>query len=176
MTAALRPTTREPAYRWGGLALLLATAAILAALGFEYIGGYSPCPLCLEQRTAYYVGIPLAFLGLVLLAAGRDGVAALAFLLLALGFLYNAGLGVYHAGAEWKFWQGPQSCGGTLAPLSSGSGSGVLAELGRTRVLRCDEAPWRFAGLSFAGWNVVISVILLFAGLQAAFAARARRS
>jgi disulfide bond formation protein DsbB len=26
--------------------------------------------------------------------------------------------------------------------------------------VRCDEAPWRFLGLSFAGWNMVVSVAL----------------
>ena len=26
--------------------------------------------------------------------------------------LYGAGLGVYHAGAEWGFWPGPTDCGG----------------------------------------------------------------
>jgi disulfide bond formation protein DsbB len=27
-------------------------------------------------------------------------------------------------------------------------------------VIRCDEAPWHFLGLSFAGWNAVASFVL----------------
>ena len=29
-----------------------------------------------------------------------------------------------------------------------------------TRVVRCDEAAWRFLGLSLAGYNVLISLAL----------------
>jgi disulfide bond formation protein DsbB len=42
-----------------------------------------------------------------------------------------------------------------------------------TRVIRCDEAPWTFLGLSFAGWNVVISLLIAIAALQAALAGSA---
>ena len=35
----------------------IATATILAAHAFERIGGYAPCPLCLEERYAYYFGV-----------------------------------------------------------------------------------------------------------------------
>ena len=38
---------RSAAYRYGGTALFLAAAVILTALGFEYLAGYAPCPLCL---------------------------------------------------------------------------------------------------------------------------------
>ena len=84
-----------------------AAAVILTALAFEYIGGYMPCPLCLQQRYAYYVGIPLLFIGLVLIGADRPRAAALVFAVVAIAFLGNAGLGVYQAGAEWKLWPGP---------------------------------------------------------------------
>jgi disulfide bond formation protein DsbB len=46
-----------------GAALAIAavgTATILGAYYFEYVLHYQPCPLCLEQRIPYYVGIPLA--------------------------------------------------------------------------------------------------------------------
>jgi disulfide bond formation protein DsbB len=169
-----RPKVGDAAYRWGAGLMFVATAAIAAALAFQYIGGYQPCPLCLEQRTAYYVGIPAAFLALVLLSAGKPRIAAFVLFAVALAFLYNAGLGVYHAGAEWKFWDGPQTCsaGGALAPLG-GKAGGLLGNLD-VKVQRCDEAAWRFAGLSFAGWNVVISLALMLAGLKAAFAAADR--
>lgn len=152
------------AYRVGGTVFLVAAATILAALGFEYLGGYVPCPLCLEQRTAYYVGVPLLFGALVLLSSHMNRAAALVFFLVALGFLMNAGLGVYQSGAEWKFWPGPDTCG-TVQDISSG---GLLNDLSNgVNVIRCDEASWRFLGLSFAGWNAVIS-ILLFAGASKA--------
>jgi disulfide bond formation protein DsbB len=122
--------------------------------------------LCLQQRFAYYAALPLLFVALVLLSAGQARPAALLFVLVSLAFLANAGLGVYHAGAEWKFWLGPQSCAGAkeLAPTAGG----LLDSLPRTKVIRCDEAAWRFAGLSFAGWNVVVSLALFAISSRAA--------
>jgi disulfide bond formation protein DsbB len=163
---------KVPAYRVGGATLFLAAAVILAALAFERFGGYVACPLCLQQRYAYYAGVPALFLALVLLSTGYARVAAAVFLLVAAAFLANAGLGTYHAGAEWKFWAGPDTCGGAPQPLSKGGG--LLKDLATTRVIRCDEAPWHFLGLSFAGWNVVASVLLAIGSVSAA--AKAWRS
>jgi disulfide bond formation protein DsbB len=158
--------------------LLMATAVILAALGFEHLGGYKPCPLCLQQRYAYYGGIPVLFGALVLASAERTRAASVLFFAVALAFLANAGLGVYHAGAEWRLWAGPETCAAALEPLGAGQGGflqgGFLKELETTHVARCDEAPWRFAALSFAGWNVVFSLALALGALKAATAGRGR--
>jgi disulfide bond formation protein DsbB len=162
----------SPAYRWGATALFLAAAVIVAALGFEHIGRMTPCPLCLQQRWAYYAGIPATFLALVLLSAGHPRAAALVFGLVALAFLANAGLGGYHAGVEWGFWAGPDTCA-TPAPQSIPSGGNFLETLKNTpRIVRCDEAAWRFAGLSFAGWNVIASLMLCTAAAKASLASR----
>jgi disulfide bond formation protein DsbB len=86
-----------------------------------------------------------------------------ALFVIVLGMLWNTGLGVYHAGVEWKWWQGPQDCSGTLQGL--GSTSDLLNQLQSISVVRCDEAAWRFLGLSLAGYNVLISLAL--AGIAA---------
>jgi disulfide bond formation protein DsbB len=169
MARASFDPTRFAAYRLGGLVLVGAALVILTALAFEHLGGYVPCPLCLEQRYAYYAGIPLLFLALVLLSAERRGAAALVFALVGFAFLANAGLGTYHAGAEWKYWPGPDTCSASLTPLSTGIGSGgLLKDLATTRVVRCDEAAWRMLGLSLAGWNVVACLLLAAGSLAAA--------
>ena len=149
MSGLLRPS----AYRMGGLVLVGAVAVILAALGFEHIGGYMPCPLCLQQRYAYYVGDPGAAGGPVLLWSGRRIGAAVIFLAVAVAFLANAGLGTYQAGAEWKFWDPPASC---AAPSTLPSFDLKHDSFNRIPV-SCGVASWRFLGLSFAGWNVVAS-------------------
>ena len=57
------------------LFLMLAMAATVgAALGFQHLGGYIPCKLCLEQRTPYYVGVPLMALALLSSALGWPAV------------------------------------------------------------------------------------------------------
>lgn len=161
---------KHPAYRAGGFALFIALGAILTALAFEHLGGYKPCPLCLMERWAYYFAIPALFAALALHASDHKILSAFIFFAVALAFLANAGAGIYHAGVEWKFWPGPDTCAatGTLTPLG-GSAADLLKSVETTRVIRCDEAPWRMLGLSFAGWNVVASFLAFVAALQAAF-------
>jgi disulfide bond formation protein DsbB len=161
----------SPAYQWGAACLFLAVAVILGALGFEHIGKILPCPLCLEQRWAYYASIPVTFIALVLLTAGHPRAAAVLFALVGLAFLANAGLGTYHAGIEWGFWAGPDTCSG--APVITSGVGNFLETLKKTdRIIRCDEAAWRFGGLSLAGWNVMSSLMLCTASIKAAISAR----
>jgi disulfide bond formation protein DsbB len=137
-----------------GALFVLACATILAALAFQHLGGYAPCPLCLEERYAYYFAIPAALAAWFAARVGATGGARILLVLIALTFLFNAGLGVYHAGVEWKLWAGPSACTGGFA-LKWGAG-GIVD----TPVIRCDEAQWRFLWLSFAGWNALISALL----------------
>ena len=158
---------QREAYLSGTMVLLAAAAVIVAALGFEHIGGYIPCPLCLQQRYAYYAGIPLTGLALVLLGLGRPQAAALLLIAVALLFVANAGIGVYQAGAEWGLWLGPQSCA-TAEPLPPDAGS-LLKGLAESQLNRCDQASWRFLGLSFAGWNAVMSALLAVGALRTGY-------
>lgn len=160
-------------YRYGAVALFLTAGAILAALGFQYIGGYVPCMLCLIERYAYYAAVPVLFVALALTSGSYRGLAAILFFLVALAFLANAGLGVYHAGAEWKFWPGPETCGGGES-LSTTAGD-LLNDIKGIKVMRCDEASFRFLGISFAGWNVVSSLLIMALALRAGLAASAGR-
>jgi disulfide bond formation protein DsbB len=52
------PTGRRQTLTAALLALAMA-AVVGTALGFQHLGGYIPCKLCLEQRLPYYVGVPL---------------------------------------------------------------------------------------------------------------------
>jgi disulfide bond formation protein DsbB len=136
----------------------IAAVTIAGAWFFELVLDIRPCPLCLEQRYAYYLAIPLA----ALLALGAaKGVSrrllGLGLLILALALLANAGLGAYHAGVEWGFWQGPTDCSGPITDLGGG---GLLDSLNKVKVIRCDEVQWRFLGLSLAGYNVLISLAM----------------
>ena len=148
------------------LILVGGLVVIATAWGYQLIGGYVPCKLCLEQRVPYYVGLPLAAIAMFFLTRQKDGLAALALLAVAVVFAYGAGLGAYQAGAEWDFWAGPNDCGGgNSGPTSAAN---MLSALQNTRVVSCTEATWRMLGLSFAGWNAVASAGLAFLGLAGA--------
>lgn len=147
--------------------------AVGAALGFEHIGGYIPCKLCLEQRTAYYVGVPLMIGTAIAASFGTRGALVRAmFGLGALLMVWTLGIGVYHAGVEWAFWPGPADCsGGSSTVTSAGS---LLDSLGE-HPPSCDQAAGRFLGISFAGWNVVAATVLALLCLYGALR-RTRRA
>jgi len=152
---------------------VIAAVTLAGAWYFQLVLGLQPCPLCLEQRYAYYLAVPLA--ALVALAAGLRAPRSLligGLALLALAALGNAVLGAYHAGVEWKFWPGPSDCTGPVGNL--GSAGTLLDRLDTVKVVMCDEVQWTFLGLSLAGYNVLIS--LLMAAVAVWGVARSARS
>jgi disulfide bond formation protein DsbB len=144
----------------------LAFVTIAGAWGFQW-AGHPPCDLCLEQRYAYYAGVPLALaIAAAALAKAPRAALVVGFALLTALFLYNAGLAVYHSGVEAKFWEGPTACtGGALPPAGD-----LLKQLDAVKVVRCDEVGLRVLGLTLANWNILVSAVL--AALSAASALR----
>jgi disulfide bond formation protein DsbB len=148
---------------------IVAMATILGAWAFQ-LAGYAPCELCLKQRMAYYIGIPVALLTLAVASRHQRGsqrAARLGLAALTLIFIASALFGAYHAGVEWGFWPGPADCTGTLE--KAGTMNDFMKQLQTTKVVRCDAVAIRVLGLSLAGWNALISAVMaIVAGLAAA--------
>jgi disulfide bond formation protein DsbB len=164
---------RDPPLLNAAIIFLAGLATIGGFFFFQYGMGLPPCPLCLEQRTAYYVSVPLA--ALLCLGVGHGAsrkVLILGFLAIAAAMLWNTGLAAYHAGIEWKFWPGPQDCSGPIDRL--GSAQDLMKQLQDISIVRCDEAAWRFLGLSLAGWDVLVSLGLACVALWGAKAVYVR--
>jgi disulfide bond formation protein DsbB len=138
---------------------VIAAATLAGAWYFQLVLDIVPCPLCLEQRYAYYLAVPLGVVVALAAAKGAPRPVLLGGLaILALAVLGNAGLGTYHAGVEWGLWQGPTECTGPIGNF--GSAADLLKRLDTVKVIRCDEVQWRFLGLSLAGYNVLISLLM----------------
>ncbi|MDY8109166.1 disulfide bond formation protein B [Fulvimarina sp. 2208YS6-2-32] len=168
----MSPLSRATGFRQSAAAIALligTTLTVGSALLFQHVGGYIPCALCLEQRTPYYVAIPIALVAAIA-AAGRARPVLVRGLLLVLGLvmLWSLYLGVFHAGVEWGYWPGPAECAGAAG--GDLMGGDLLSTIDAVRAPSCDQAAARFFGLSFAGWNAVASAILASIALAAAFA------
>jgi disulfide bond formation protein DsbB len=142
------------------LAIMAIAAATLAgAWFFQLVLEILPCPMCLEQRYAYYFAVPFAALLALAAAKGAPRSVVLAGLaILALAALGNAVFGTYHAGVEWGFWKGPTDCTGT--GFNPGSAGSLLDNLDKVKIIRCDEVQFRFLGISLAGYNALISLLM----------------
>ena len=137
-----------------GLIAALGSAALLGgAYYFQYVVGLAPCDMCLWQRYPHMLAILCGMLTIPLLVEPK---VALVFALAAVMALFvTSGLGVYHAGVEQHWWQGPQNCTGRVP-------AGLTAEelkqyLMNARMVRCDEIPWKMWKISMAGWNAILS-------------------
>ncbi|MBI1181262.1 MAG: disulfide bond formation protein B [Alphaproteobacteria bacterium] len=162
------PLARHPA---AGPAFVLAVciAVMLGAYGFQYIGGLEPCHLCYLQRYAYYVAIPLAALSTALAATRGLAAARLPLVLTGLALLTGMAIAGYHAGVEYHWWPGPETC---TAPDLSGKGGDMLAAIMNQGLVRCDEIPWSLFGISMAGYNFFISGALGLLTLRMAWKAK----
>ena len=139
------------------LVFVLALAVIGVAILSQYWGGLLPCALCLKQRVAFYLAMPL--LALAWFYASRAPLATRGLLTtIGIIFLANAGLGFYHAGIEYGWWLGPASCGGGAAQALD---TGALFEaLKSGAMVRCDAPAFTLFGLSLAGYNVIACLAL----------------
>ena len=159
---------------WPLIAAVAAAAMLATAHGFETFGHYEPCTLCLRQREVYWAAFATGLIGFGLGQTGRRHERT-ASLILGVLFATGALVAAYHAGAEWKWWPGPTTC--------SSAGRGVISEHAvadlfagaKIRAPACDEASWRLYGLSMAGYNVLISVVLSVVSLLVAFRGKLRK-
>jgi disulfide bond formation protein DsbB len=160
---------------WLWTALLTSAAMLAIAHAFETFGGLAPCILCLRQREVYWVAMAVAAIGIGarFLPIGdrfeRWFCSALAVI-----FAYGLFVAVRHAGAEWKFWPGPAACAANRVSVSAADLSSIMAGA-KVKAPSCEEAAWRFLGLSMAGWNALISLKLTFWSAVAASGWRPRR-
>ena len=156
---ALARAAANPAFAASAAVAAIAAVTLAGAWFFQLVLEIWPCPLCLEQRYAYYFALPFGLLVAFAAAQGAPRPLLLAGLaILALAALGNAGLGAYHSGVEWGFWQGPTDCTGPIVDF--GKAGSLLDRLDKVKVIRCDEVQWRFLGLSLAGYNVLISLLM----------------
>ncbi|MEQ8267124.1 MAG: disulfide bond formation protein B [Parvibaculum sp.] len=153
-------TERIPSNAIPWILIAASVATIAGALFFEHVLGYVPCSLCLQGRQPHYFAIGAALIAGILSREANIGVGVLFFLgLCLLAYLAGAGLSFYHVGVEYKWWPGPDTCGG--GGLVSNSLEDLQSALsGGAKPPRCDEAAWSLFGISLAGFNMLITLVL----------------
>jgi len=127
-----------------GLPVLLLSGALLS----QYVGKLYPCEMCWWQRYPHGVAILLA-LGAVLSPINAPRTRALT-LLAALAIAVSGAIGAFHAGVEYKWWEGLTTC--------ATSGATTLEDIMNVHLIRCDQVQWSLAGISLAGFNALLSL------------------
>jgi disulfide bond formation protein DsbB len=141
--------------------LALANFIIIGAWTFEIAGGLAPCPLCLEQRVPWYLLILAGSALTYGVVNGWPKRTLVVLFAIAIGLaLWAAYGGLFHAGVEYKWWKGPETCTG---------GGGVTTDLDpsklrNTIVPLCDAVAWSLFGISLAGYNFLFSLLAAVLG------------
>ena len=155
--------------QWPLIGALVSAALLAGAFGFELIGRYAPCPLCIEQRWAhaYLLATGLVtFAGLQAFKPDNALFARAASALIAVLAGFSAWVAGYHAGGEYGFW--PLSC--QVGDTAAISVDALLDSLNtRTNVVLCDEPAWTLLGVSMAGYNVLVSAGVMLVSILAVF-------
>lgn len=142
--------------------LPLACAITLGTVYLSQYGfGLSPCHLCLWQRVPWWV---IFFLSLVnhysstfTIHQQAYRIKGLLFLLISLSLLSSLGLGIYHAGVEYGWWLGPQTCSGAGNRPTAQDFNNLLALANQAPPVPCGVPAFTLGGVSMAGMNALWS-------------------
>ena len=149
------------------IAFLLALATIAGAWGSQLFGGLVPCELCLEQRLAYYWGLPVLALILILWNRLPRVVFYTAMGIAIAVFAWGLYMATYHAGVEYGFWPGT----GTGVAVSFDD----LSNINAAKVIPCDKVQFSLFGITLAGYNALI-LLAVIAMLVGAMLMRGRKA
>lgn len=134
--------------------LVLPSALLLGALGFQYIGGLAPCDLCIDQRWPHLFAAIMGLAALSLMP--KPGIAKIAIILGAIGMAISGAIAIFHSGIERKLWPGPSSCSNRIDPNLSPED--YLKAIEQAAVINCGDISWSLFGLSMANYNALISL------------------
>ena len=157
-----------------GLILLASIGSLSIVFYLQYGEGLHPCTLCIWQRWPYAVLILIGSTGLFYIHYGQtrhdqnhNGKNLTVLLgLLALISLIGAGLALFHVGVEQRWWQGLATCSGNMGASTL---EALRAQIMAAPITRCDEVLWSLFGLSLAGYNLLLSLVLTFLALYTGF-------
>jgi disulfide bond formation protein DsbB len=138
-------------------ALILAaiSAATLAAVyASQYIGGLQPCELCLYQRWPWWIALALSVIALPTVLSAN--LRALLVGIAGASVLIGAGIAIFHVGVEQHWWAGLASCTGGQTPTSFED----LQRMMSRPAARCDAPAWTLFGISMAGYNAALSIVV----------------
>ena len=160
---------------WSITALVLSLAMLATAWSAQIFGHLNPCHLCLKQRDIYWIASGVALVASVwaLFTGAKGPPRVFSFVLFAI-FATGCAIATYHAGVEWHWWRGPQTCTASGGDISLDQLAAFVAGA-QSHSPMCDVAAWRMFGLSMAGYNAIATFILAMLSLIASLRFRHKR-
>lgn len=146
---------KSPYWIFWGYALF--SAIVLGSAFFvEYGLEIAPCAFCIYERWIYGIGGVLA---LVAIAHYKDHTIPSYLGLIGLVYLIGFFISAYHVAIEYHLVPLPRACGGGRFALDMNLDE-MRQMLMKSAVVPCDRAPFELFGISLAGYNTILSIII----------------
>ena len=142
------------------LILFYSLLAICFALYIEHILDYKPCKLCLYQRIPYIIAIFISFIGYNYLKNEKI------LMLIIINFLLSVFVSGYHYGIENNIFEEFSGC--TSNSLKIVDKAEILNSLNES-VASCKDAIFKLYGISLAGINFILSLLIIIYSLITLF-------
>ena len=134
--------------------------AIFFALYVEYILQYNPCKLCLYQRVPYIIAIFISFVGHNYFKNNKI------LILIIIIFSISALISGYHFGIENNIFEEFSGC--TAKSLEITDKLELLKSL-NNNISNCKDVNYKLFGISLAGINLLLSLLIVFYSLRIFF-------
>jgi len=134
--------------------------AIFFVLYVEYILQYKPCKLCLYQRVPYIIAIFISFVGYNYFKNNKI------LILIVIIFSISALISGYHFGIENNIFEEFSGC--TTKSLEITDKSELLKSL-NDNISNCKDVNYKLFGISLAGINLFLSLLIVFYSLKIFF-------
>ena len=157
--------TRRPLWAVPAAVALVSAAVLATAYVSQYVFGLQPCTLCLWQRYPYMATIVLGLIGAAV--SHRPTARRASVFLAAATFMAGAGMAGFHVGVEQGWWEGLPGCSMPAIDKDMSVADLRRALEARSEVVPCDEPAWTFFGISMAGYNALVSLLLAAGSLVA---------
>ena len=136
--------------------LLFSGLILLIVYYLEFFIEVEPCKLCIYQRFPYFIVILLASSSLLI---KNLKIKKLTFIFYILIFFISLIMSLYHFGIEKNLWNALTGCEENIK--SFGNSNNLKEYLLNKDYVSCNNVSFKFLGISLAGYNVIISFILL---------------
>ena len=136
--------------------LFFSISILLIVYYLEIFQGLEPCKLCTYQRFPYFIVILLSLSSLLIKNINFKKITFLFYVLI---FTSSLIMSAHHFGVEKSFWNAFTSCESSFKSLTNNNDLKVY--LLNKDYVSCDNVSFRFLGISLAGYNVIVSFILL---------------
>lgn len=136
--------------------LLVSVTSLIIAYGAEYIFGIKPCILCIYERIPYMV---VAVLSIASLLFKRNLLPLIIVI-----FIASSALAFYHVGVERHIFEATYACTNKLQPVTNIEE--LRKQLEDNPRPSCADPEFSFLSISFAGWNLLLSVFMGFISIM----------